>query len=113
MFVSAEQLGDLTTILTEVREDIERLKRGYENAVGEVKGAYKKVVLDKVWLAQRIVGQFYYASLATLTEIEKEFLDVSEKKDGTATLPQFEGTQSQEQSHPHPQPPQSQPQQLD
>ncbi len=43
----------------------------YEEATGDVKDSYKKIVLDKIWKLRKMVADFYYLCNDATNELEE------------------------------------------
>lgn len=92
MVVEDKSLTEYASIMRGAREDIKTQASLYQKTTGEVREAYKMVILDKLWRTSRICGEFYYEVLNGISELEKEFLDVvpSVNQSKRYVLPQFE-----------------------
>lgn len=92
MVVEDKSLTEYVAIMRGAREDIKTQASLYQKTTGEVREAYKMVMLDKLWRTSRLCGEFYYEVLNGISELEKEFLDVvpSVNQSKRYVLPQFE-----------------------
>ena len=90
MVVEDKSLREYVGCMRGAREDILTQLPCYNRATGEVKEAYKRVLLDKLWRVSQLCGTFYYEVLGAVGELEKEFLSVVPVGEGRYVLPQFE-----------------------
>lgn len=53
-----------------IKNDILKQTACYNEASGDLKDCYKKVILDKIWKLKKLVAEFYYLSSSAIDELE-------------------------------------------
>lgn len=64
------QIEEYAKYCLEFNETMDSLIGEYKNSTGEVKDAYKTIMLEKCWKMCRTSGIFYHGVLGAMTELE-------------------------------------------
>ena len=72
MVLEDATLSDMVSVFRGVRLDIQTQLPLMMKATGSVREAYQKVLLDKLWKLDRMVGTFYYETLAATGELQRQ-----------------------------------------
>lgn len=70
-----EEFSDYTTKVLVMKRDIVGQMVGFKNSTGDVADCYKKIILDKLWKLNRIVGEHYLKCLGAIAEVEADVAD--------------------------------------
>jgi hypothetical protein len=69
--------------------DIQAQMEHMNKSVGDVKEAYKRIILDKMWRLNKIQGEFYHKCLAETSEAQEGILQINKIGEGRYVMPQF------------------------
>ena len=70
-----EEFSDYTAKVIVMKRDILGQMVGFKNSTGDVADCYKKVILDKLWKLNRLVGEHYLKCLGAIAEVEADVSD--------------------------------------
>lgn len=70
-----EEFSDYTAKVLVMKRDIVGQMVGFKNSTGDVADCYKKIILDKLWKLNRIVGEHYLKCLGAIAEVEADVAD--------------------------------------
>ena len=70
-----EEFSDYTSKVIVMKRDILGQMVGFKNSTGDVADCYKRVILDKLWKLNRIVGEHYLKCLGAIAEVEADVAD--------------------------------------
>jgi len=68
--LSDDMLRSHIETVKQIQLDILKQVEFYEEATGDTKDCYKKIILDKIWKLKKIVAEFYYLSSSAIDELE-------------------------------------------
>ena len=56
------------------KEDIATQISGFRQSVGDVADSYRKIIMDKLWSMNRLVGEHYLEALKGISDMETEVI---------------------------------------
>jgi methyl coenzyme M reductase subunit C-like uncharacterized protein (methanogenesis marker protein 7) len=68
--LSNKAVDDFRLRVNGARAEIAGLMAGVTNSVGETQDAYKRIIKDKLWKFQQMVGEFYRTCLDSTLELQ-------------------------------------------
>jgi len=71
------EFSDYTAKVIVLKRDIVNQMVGFKHSTGDVADCYKKVILDKLWKLNRIIGEHYLKCLGAIAEVEADVSDAN------------------------------------